>query len=136
MLDWILANPTEAGTLAGVFLAILIAAVAAWKVGGFRQGLLALMLHADRARRQGKVGPIDGPQVMALVINMAMTKLVPQLPAWLRPVITPERIQRWAQAGFDLGLDYLDDGLLNGTRPTLPDEVAAADGQPPDQPAS
>lgn len=123
MLNWILANPTEAGAYAGVILGILLAAFSVWKVAGFRQGLLALMLRAERARRHGQLGPVDGPQVMDLVIQWALTYLVPGLPAWLRPVFTPDRIRAMAQGFWNLMLDLLDDGLLNGTRPVLDDEL-------------
>lgn len=126
MLNWILNNPVETGALAGVILGILFTVIGVWKVKGFRQGLLMLMLRLDRARRQGQLGPVDGPQVMALVVNWAMTRLVPGLPIFLRPFVTPARIEQWAQGLFDGTLDLLDDGLLNGTRPTLPDD------QPPD----
>jgi len=128
MLDWILANPETAGTIAGAIIAVLLAAVATLRTtGSLRQGLLALMLQADRARRKGLLGPIDGPQVMDLVIQVAMSRLVPRLPALIRPLITADRLRAIAQRLYDLSLDYLDDGLINGTRP---------EPLPPDRPAS
>jgi hypothetical protein len=122
VLHWIQTNPAEFGALLGALVVAVLAGVAGWRLGGLRQGLLQLMLHLDRARRQGRLGPIDGPQVMAMVVTWAMNTLVPRLPFWLRPLITPERLQSWAQALFDAGLDLLDDGMLNGTHPTLPDD--------------
>lgn len=122
--DWILANPETIGTIVGALVAILLVTLATIRTtGSLRQGLLALMLAADRARRKGQLGPIDGPQVMDLVIQAAMAKVVPRLPAIIRPLITPERLRALAQGLYDLSLDYLDDGLLNGTRPEqLPDD--------------
>lgn len=120
-LNWIAGNPDATGALIGTLLAILLAAVAALRAtGSLRQGLLALMLQADRARRQGRLGPIDGPGVMDLVVQSAMSTLVPRLPAWLRPTITTDRLRTTAQRLFDMSLDYLDDGVLNGTRPQNP----------------
>lgn len=125
MLDWILTNPETAGTIVGAVIATLLAAVATLRAtGSLRQGLLALMLAADRARRQGKLGPIDGPQVMDLVIQAAMTRLVPRLPALIRPLITADRLRAVAQRLYDLSLDYLDDGLPNRTKPVLTDDDA------------
>ncbi|WP_374713119.1 hypothetical protein [Symbiobacterium terraclitae] len=127
MLDWILANPETAGTIAGAIIAVLLAAVATLRTtGSLRQGLLALMLQADRARRKGLLGPIDGPQVMDLVIQVAMSRLVPRLPALIRPLITAERLRAVAQRLYDLSLDYLDDGVLNGTWPELPPDESAS----------
>jgi hypothetical protein len=126
-VDWILNNPGEVATLITTLVAIAVAVFAAVKIGGFRQGLLALMLRFERARRQGKLN-LPGPQVMDLVISWAMLRLVPRLPVWLRFYITPLRIRMWAQALFDGMLDLLDDGQLNGTRPTIPDD------EPPEQP--
>jgi len=118
MLDWILANPETVGTIIGAIVGILLVTIATLRTtGSLRQGLLSLMLAADRARRQGKLGPIDGPQVMDLVIQAAMTKVVPRLPAIIRPLITPDRLRALAQRLYDLSLDYLDDGIINGSRP-------------------
>jgi len=127
MLDWILANPETVGTIVGAIVAVLLVTIATIRTtGSLRQGLLALMLAADRARRKGLLGPIDGPQVMDLVIQAAMTKVVPRLPAIIRPLITPDRLRAIAQRLYDLSLDYLDDGLLNGTRPELPPDESAS----------
>jgi hypothetical protein len=118
LLDWILGNPDTAGMIAGAVIVILLAAVATLRAtGSLRQGLLALMLQADRARRHGQLGPIDGPQVMELVIQAAMASLVPKLPLWLRLMVTADKLRTTAQRLYDLSLDYLDDGVLNGTKP-------------------
>lgn len=117
MLDWIPANPETAGTIAGAVIAILLAAVEVIRrTGSIRQALLTAMLRAERARRQGQL-PLDGPAIMELVVAWAVGYLVPRSPAWLRPMLTADRLRRWAQALYDGALDLLDDGLLNGTRP-------------------
>src|SRR5690606_14568754 len=117
MLDWILTNPEAAGAIAGVAIAILLAAVeVVRRTGSIRQALLTAMLRAERARRKGEL-PFDGPVIMERVITWAMGYLRPRAPIWLRPVLTEERLRRWAQALYDAALDLLDDGLLNGTRP-------------------
>jgi len=117
MLDWILENPEAAGAIAGVIVAILLAAVeVVRRTGSIRQALLTAMLRAERARRQGQL-PFDGPVIMERVIAWAMGYLRPMAPVWLRPLLTEERFRRWAQALYDGMLDLLDDGLLNGTRP-------------------
>lgn len=101
MFDWILANPDVFGTIVGAIVAILLVTIATIRTtGSLRQGLLSLMLAADRARRQGKLGPIDGPQVMDLVIQAAMTRLVPRLPALVRPLVTPDRLRTLAPIQF------------------------------------
>lgn len=124
MLDWILTNPETAGAIAGVIIAILLAAVeVVRRTGSIRQALLAAMLRIERGRRRGEL-PIDGPAAMDFVIAWAMNSLVPRAPVWLRPVLTEERLRRWAQGLYDLALDLLDDGILNGTRPVLDDDTA------------
>lgn len=119
MLDWILANPETAGAIAGAVVTLLVVLVATLRVtGSLRQGLLALMLQAEKMRRKGQlVGVIDGPQVMDLVIQWALATMVPRLPAFVRPLITAERLRSMAQRLYDLSLDYLDDGVLNGSKP-------------------
>lgn len=120
MLEWILANPDTAATVAGLAVAVLLAAVEVIRrTGSVRQALLAAMLRIERARRRGEL-PIDGPAAMDWVIAWAMTSLVPRAPVWLRPALTEERLRRWAQGLYDLALDLLDDGALNGTRPAIP----------------
>ncbi|MFZ5815313.1 MAG: hypothetical protein ACOY93_08410 [Bacillota bacterium] len=116
--EWILTNPDHAATIAGAVITILLGAVGALRAtGSVRQALLQLMLRADRERRRGRLGPIDGPQVMERVLDWAMVVLVPRAPFWLRPFLTRERLRSWAQRLYDVSLDLLDDGLLNGTRP-------------------
>lgn len=119
MFDWILANPEAAGAIVGAVIAVLLAAVAALRTtGSLRQGLLALMLQAEKMRRKGELGDIiDGPRVMDLVIQWALATLVPRLPAVVRPFITADWLRATAQRLYDLSLDYLDDGQINGTRP-------------------
>jgi len=119
MLDWILTHPEAAGVVAGAVVTLLIVLAATLRVtGSLRQGLLALMLQAEKMRRKGQLGEvIDGPKVMDFVIQWAMATLVPRLPAFVRPLITPERLRAIAQRLYDLSLDYLDDGIINGSRP-------------------
>jgi len=128
MLDWILTHPEAAGVVAGAVVTLLIVLAATLRVtGSLRQGLLALMLQAEKMRRKGQLGDvIDGPKVMDVVIQWAMATLVPRLPAIIRPLITPDRLRALAQRLYDLSLDYLDDGLLNGTRPELPPDESAS----------
>lgn len=122
MIDWILANPEAAGAIAGVVIAILLAAIEVLRrTGSIRQALLTAMLRAERARRKGDL-PFDGPAIMELVITWAMGYLRPRMPLWLRPMLTEDRFRRWAQSLYNGALDLLDDGLLNGSRPApLPD---------------
>lgn len=124
LFDWILQNPETAGAIVGALFAILVGAFEVIRrTGSIREALLAAMLRAERARRQKKLGPIDGPAVMDRVITWAMKYLVPQAPIWLRPLLTEKRLREWAQGLYNVTLDLLDDGLLNGTRPALlPDE--------------
>jgi hypothetical protein len=123
---WIQMNPDAFGRSVAAIVVSFVVAVSAVKIGGLRRGLLTLMLRLERARRQGQLGTIDGPQIMPIVISWAMTTLVPRLPFWVRPMITPDRLQKWAQSLFDASLDLLDDGMLNGTRPELPDKQQPA----------
>lgn len=124
MLDWILANPETTGAIAGVIVAILLAAVeVVRRTGSIRQALLAAMLRVERARRRGEL-PVDGPAAMGFVIAWAMNSLVPQAPVWLRPALTEDRLRRWAQGLYDAMLDLLDDGILNGTKPDLTNNTA------------
>lgn len=128
MLDWILANPEAVGVVAGAVVTLLIVLAATLRVtGSLRQGLLALMLQAEKMRRKGQLGEvIDGPRVMDFVIQWAMATLVPRLPAFVRPMMTADRLRTLAQRLYDLSLDYLDDGILNGTRPELPPDESAS----------
>lgn len=124
--NWILANPAEAGGLVALLITAAVVLVQTLRAkGSLREALLAAMLRFERDRRKGHIDPVDGPQIMSMVVNWAWATVVPRLPFWLRPMITPERLQTWAQALFDASLDLLDDGLLNGTRPTLEDEQSS-----------
>lgn len=132
LVTWFLEQPDEARLWASALATLLVVILAAWRVGAatgsVRESLLALMLGFEKARRKGQLGPVDGPAVLALVIDRALLLLVPQAPVWLRPFLTAVRLTSWVQGAYNLMMDYLDDGLLNGTRPEpLPDEDTPSD---------
>jgi hypothetical protein len=129
LFEWTLANPAEAGA----FIAIIVAIVAAAVTFGLakhsvKAGVLMLMLRYERARRKGQLPEIEGARVAELVVQWALTRVVPGLPwwlAWMKPYFTAERIQTMATTAWNTMIDYLDDGELNGTHPELPDEPAS-----------
>lgn len=112
IVEYLLANPAVLVAVA----AVIAAGVSTLRAtGDLRQGLLSLMLRAEKALAKGELGPITGDQLMELVVATAMQRVVPLLPFWLRPFITEALV--WGIAGevYARAKDYLDDGRLNGS---------------------
>lgn len=118
--EWIMANTDLIALLASILL-VFVETLRA--TGELRQGLLALMLRAEKAVAEGEFGPnVSGPQIMDKVVAMAMERVVPKLPRYLRVFVT-ESVVRWlAHRVYEYAKRYLKDGKL------LPEETTEQQG--------
>lgn len=95
----------------GIYL--LASGAAGWAL--FKQALLALMLRAQKAAREERYGPIDGPQLMDAVVQVAMAQIVPRLPLVVRSFVTESQVRVAAQQLYNWARDWVDDGKVNGS---------------------
>ena len=92
-------------TLIGAAIIIYLVVTKQWAL--LREAAYRLMLRAEKILSEGA-----GAEKFALVI----TELYNLIPVWLRLFVTREdleiRLQRW----YDIAMDWLDDGTVNGSR--------------------
>ncbi|HEY3367763.1 MAG TPA: hypothetical protein VGK74_22120 [Symbiobacteriaceae bacterium] len=109
MLQFFISHSQLIAVVAGILLA---AVHAAQITGSLRQGLLALMLQAEKASASGELGDVTGYRITELVVQLAMQRVVPQLPLYARPFFTEQRVRRFAYFVYAEAKLYLQSGHL------------------------
>lgn len=108
-VNWVLDN----WDLMGVVLGIVFTAVEVVRAtGNLRQGLLSLMLQAEKAAGKGELGGITGTAIMDAVVTLAMQRIVPRLPVYVRPFVTEARVRTVALWVYEHTREYLEHGRL------------------------
>jgi hypothetical protein len=93
--------------VAGTFVFIVFKATEGKSMDELRLMCYRLILEAEHAYKEGKMGPLK--------MNYVIDRLYQEMPDFLRTLVSREALGHLCQMWFDEVKDLLDDGKANGS---------------------